>query len=109
MKPYTLLIDVSASSPIFKGSELYVYEADTILDAMDKLKELNLEFNPGKIYCATIGQKKDNEENRYFTILRTDTGRTWYREKESSFHSFYCPETWPGVHDWTDIEYYKHN
>lgn len=101
MKRFTLNIDTSAASA---ESKIYVYEADTIKDAKDKLAELNLTFEHGYIYCATIGEKADSD-NRYFTIERTDNGVDWYEENSNG--SFYTPESRDRVDDWKIIDKFR--
>jgi len=102
MKAYTLLIDPSASSPA--SESLYVYEADTVEDAIDKLNELDLEFETGKVYCATIGRRIEGKENRYCTTLRTDNGEKWFREKDDRP---YIPETWARLEDWENLKVFR--
>jgi len=108
MKPYTLIIDPSAGSPSPSGSKTFVYEADTLKGAIEGLEELDLEFAPAKIYCATIGYRLEGGENRYETILRTDNGKNWYRDKKRyDDPHYYIPETWLQVHEWQDIQEFK--
>jgi len=106
MKPYTLTIGASAGNAT--GLRLYVYEADTLKDAINELKDLNLEFSPAKILCANIGCRLDGDENRYETILWTNDGEKWYRDALlNAKYAFYNPETWMQVHEWQDIEEFK--
>jgi hypothetical protein len=98
MKNFTLLIDTSAASA---ECEVYVFEADIIQEAKDKLTELNLTFGSGYIYCATIGELEIGSNNRYFNIERTDNGVDWNEHK--SDNCAYVPEAWKRVDDWETI------
>ena len=104
MKAFILLIDPSASSPAVNN--MYIYEADSIEDAMDKLNGLNLEFALGKIYCATIGRRQEGVVNRYITVLQTNDGKAWYRENPND-QLPYRPETWSRLEEWTNINEFR--
>ena len=104
MKRYTLIIDPSASSPA--DNKLFIHETDTVEDAIDKLNKLDLDFDPGKIYCATIGRRLEGRENRYEGIMRTNDGDKWIKEKPEDRHP-YIPETWGRVDDWTNIDLFR--
>jgi len=109
MKDFALVIDTSAAST---ESKLYVYEADTVREAKDKLTELNLTFGSGYIYCATIGQK-EGAENRYFEIERTDNGIDWRRSEDEPAYiaaqdkRYYNPENWSRVDEWETIDQFR--
>ena len=103
MKNFTLVIDTSASNP--EGSQIYVYEADTLQEAKDKLTEFNLSFKQGDVYCATIGERNPGTLNRYQQIERTDDGVKWY-DDNSNGHS-YIPVEWKRVEDWQNIDKFK--
>lgn len=101
MKKHVLVIDTSASS---LESKLYIYEANTVREAKEKLAELNLVFAPGYIYCATIGCRYTGRENRYFDTQRTDDGLTW-----NPIHGGhkYNPEKWDCIFSWNSIDRFR--
>ena len=102
MKKYLLAIDTSASSI---ENDLFVYEAVTIKDAKNKLRELRLRFGIGYVYCATISKKESGRKNNLFCdILRTDNGEHWYVEKGDYFFN---PVNWRTVNEWKTVEAYK--
>jgi len=131
MKQYALCIDPSSRAPEGTDIDIHVFQANSIKECIDKLKELNLNFSVTAKYhihtVSILGKLPDNHDtflelNKYSIfskqcffdnnnppyedVIETTDGINWKLPKQ---YHYSLIATWQSINEWDDLHLFQLN